>query len=74
MSAPWMKIGPLERGEPGPGLTVTVTIELKSPWQVLTFAWDMAREVTVFRWWHRLAVFFGLCVFGFGRLTSRSAP
>jgi hypothetical protein len=70
----WMKVGKVgAAAEPSDGLTVTMTLELETPRQVIGFAWDMAREVTVFKWWHRPAVVFGLLIFGFGRITTRSA-
>jgi len=62
------------RDAPGPGLTLEVGLELKSPRQVIAFAWDMARDVSVTNWWHRPAVFFGLLVWGAQQLMTRSSP
>lgn len=58
---------------PGPGITVNVSLELRTVRQVFAFAFDMARGVSVAAWWHRVAVFVGLLAYGFGLLISRPA-
>lgn len=52
-------------------VTVEVKLELRSPAQVLAFAWDMARSVSVGAWWWRPLVFFGLLVCGFELMLTR---
>jgi len=69
----YLEEGPISR-EPGPGLTVTVTVKLDTSRQVLALAWDMARENSFTNWWHRPAVFFGLLFWGAHHLLTRSSP
>lgn len=54
-------------------ITVNVKLVLDSPRKVLAFAFDMARSVSVAAWWHRVAVFFGLLLWGAHHMVTRSS-
>lgn len=70
MTSPaWMKIEPVPGSK---GLTWNVGVQLRTPPQVISFAWDMARDVSA-AWWERPIFFVVLLVGGLRRLIARSA-